>query len=98
MTDVAAAKERQVRAIIDRIKARETMRTDREVAAFLRVPYQTLSSWVKRGSIPFDVLVDYAECHAASLDWLVLGRNASPRAISAIEVGRAINAFLGLPQ
>ena len=58
------------KVVLERLKFKLSVKTDAELAEKLGVPYQTLNSWKKRGSIPMDVLVEASEKYHVSLDYM----------------------------
>lgn len=58
------------KTVLERLKPKLSVKTDAELADRLGVPHQTLNSWKKRGSIPLDVVIDAAEKHGVSLDYM----------------------------
>lgn len=57
--------------IFNRIKKAMEFSTDRELAEFLGVSKSTLSNWIKRNSMDFELV--FSKCEQLSKDWLLSG-------------------------
>ena len=64
-----------VREVLERVAKAVGAEKDADLAAALRVPYQTLATWKKRNKIPYEQLFELAEQRAVSLDYLLLGKS-----------------------
>jgi len=62
--------------ILTRIKEIEGVKTFKEVANILSVSEVNISQWRKRGSIPYEKLIEYCKNKDIVLDWLITGRGA----------------------
>lgn len=62
-----------VKGILERLRAAAHVETDSQLSEKIGVPYQTISSWKKRGSIPIQEILRTAELFDISLDWLLNG-------------------------
>ncbi|MDR0937958.1 MAG: helix-turn-helix domain containing protein [Mediterranea sp.] len=58
-------------AVLDRIKAYYSLKSNAKLAAFLGVAPTTVSSWYSRDTFDLDIL--YAKCVDLSFDWLLAG-------------------------
>lgn len=58
--------------IINRIKKAKNFSSDRELADFLGVKPNTISSWKDRNSIDYDLI--FAKCDGIDLTWLLTGQ------------------------
>lgn len=65
---------RNLNQIIDGLKKFFDLKNETEVAKFLGVEQNTLSSWKKRDKIPYEKLDEIATKYNLSMDWL-LGDN-----------------------
>jgi len=65
---------RTIHEILSVIRELESVDKDTELAELLEVGPSTLSTWKKRGTIPYAVLLRYCEQHHLSLHWLLTGR------------------------
>lgn len=65
--------------VIARLKAAYRVRSDRQLAADLRVSTSTLASWKSRNSIPLELIVEQALLLNLSLDYLILGRGTESK-------------------
>lgn len=66
-------------AVIDRLKAIISAKSDAELANGFGISPQTLSSWKSRDSVPYAICVDFAEARGISLDWLLTGEGPMRR-------------------
>lgn len=64
---------RNIDDILDRIKEIKSLKTDTEMSKLFSVTPQTISTWRKRGTIPYNSLVTLCEREGMSLDWLLTG-------------------------
>lgn len=63
--------------VLERVVAVTGARYDAAVARELGVTPQTLSSWRKRGTVPFEVVTAFALKRGLSLDYMLLGKGSS---------------------
>jgi transcriptional regulator with XRE-family HTH domain len=79
--------------VLERIAKLLGVTTDTAIAKALGVAPQTLSTWKRRGTIPYERVCDFAENKDVSLDYLLLGKgkgdfgggDIDPTLIEAIE-------------
>lgn len=59
-------------------RIRESLKApnDAVLATELSIPYSTIASWRRRKSIPLETFIAVAKRTGASLDWLILGKDA----------------------
>lgn len=57
--------------ILSRIKQAYNMKTDTELALFLGVSQNTISTWKKRDSIDYKLII--SKCDKINLDWILTG-------------------------
>ncbi|AQW87112.1 putative transcriptional regulator [Campylobacter pinnipediorum subsp. caledonicus] len=50
------------------------VKTDKELAVAMNVPYKTLNGWKDRKSIPTKRLIDVSQDNLVSLEWLLDGK------------------------
>ena len=60
--------------VIDRLFEVFRAKNNNELANFLGIAYNTISTWRNRNTIPYHICVDVAKRKKISLDWLLLGR------------------------
>ena len=72
-----------VSLIIEQLKDALNERTDKSLCEKLGITPQTLSSWKRRNSIPYETIVEIAHAHNLSLDWLTFGKES--QSLTAIE-------------
>lgn len=60
--------------ILARVKIAENVKRDSELASILCTDAKNVSNWKKRGTVPYEKLVEYAIRSGVSLDWLILDR------------------------
>ena len=65
-------------AVLPRLRAALGVQQDTELAAILQVPYSTLTSWKRRGSVPLDNVAEICLKKGLSLDWIYLERTVLP--------------------
>lgn len=63
--------------VLSRVGKLSGVSTDAEIARVLGVSPQTLSTWKRRGTIPYERVCDYAVNNDVSLDYLLLGLGGS---------------------
>ncbi len=86
--------------ILERIKQSKRFTTDKELADFLGINKSTLSNWVKRNSIDYDLV--FSKCEHIDLDWLLTGKKAQPKSqvdmlADSHEPYIALKAYKGYP-
>ena len=59
--------------ITDRMKAAGKLKNDSAVARVLGVTPQALSNYKKRGRMPMNLVLKFADLHNLSMDWLLSG-------------------------
>ncbi|MFQ5480708.1 MAG: helix-turn-helix domain-containing protein [Thermodesulfobacteriota bacterium] len=59
---------------IERMRWAGKLKNDSAVARVLGVTPQALSNYKKRGEMPTDLVLRFAEIHALSVDWLISGK------------------------
>lgn len=57
--------------------------TNTELAAWLGTDKRTVSHWKKRNGVPCKAVIRVSDATGTTLDWLLLGRDASRRAITS---------------
>lgn len=62
------------RLIIERMKSILSVNTDDELAQVISRPSSTVRNWRNRNNLPFDIVIEFANTHALTLDWLVFGK------------------------
>jgi hypothetical protein len=62
--------------ILTRLKSALKIGTDKNIAEFLGVSPQAISTWRKRNSIDYDLL--FAKCGDLNLNWLIRGTGEDP--------------------
>lgn len=63
----------QFSEVIERMKRAANLKNDSRVARTLGVTPQAISNYKKRGAIPADLILRFAELYGLSVDWLVTG-------------------------
>ncbi len=58
--------------ILNRIKEKEKIRSNADLAKLLGVKPNTLSNWYHRGSLDYDLI--FTKCEGVNLNWLINGR------------------------
>lgn len=72
--------------VIDRMKWAGRLKNDSAVARALDITPQALSNYKKRGEMPSNLILEFAERFGISIDWLVTGAgDVYRRAIAAEE-------------
>ncbi|MEE9615371.1 MAG: helix-turn-helix domain-containing protein [Thermodesulfobacteriota bacterium] len=62
------------RDIIERMKLSGKLKNDSAVARALDVTPQALSNYKKRGKMPTNLIIKFADINSLSVDWLLTGR------------------------
>jgi hypothetical protein len=73
MTDLV-----KINAVLERLAKLFKTEKDVALASCLGVSRHVLSTWRKRGTVPYEILCEVAAREGFSLDWLLLGRG-TPR-------------------
>lgn len=60
--------------ILNRLKEAYKIQKDSELAKFLGISKSTLSNWISRNSIDYDLV--FSKCEHINLDWLLTGRGS----------------------
>ncbi|MFK5892862.1 MAG: helix-turn-helix domain-containing protein [Pseudomonadota bacterium] len=66
-----------IESILDRIKKTSSSKSHTELAATLKSSPQVVSTWKKRGTIPYEKIIEFAEAKDLSLDYLFYGNDIS---------------------
>jgi transcriptional regulator with XRE-family HTH domain len=64
--------------VLNRLKEAMNIDRDANLAEAIGVSRQVLSTWRKRGTVPYEKLCEVAREKRLSLDWLLLGRAPLP--------------------
>ena len=64
-----------VKDVIDKMKKILNINSNIELANFLKVSYNTLNTWIKRGKIPQEVIYDFCQKQNCSFDYLLTNKN-----------------------
>jgi hypothetical protein len=67
--------------VLERIKVAKKLPTDAQLSHFLGVKPNTISTWKARNSIDIDIV--FAKCEDLNMDWLLTGKGAMLREVSA---------------
>lgn len=59
--------------VLDRISSLEKVKTDAEIAHVLQVSPQTMSTWKRRGTVPYERICSFCSSNGYSLDYILLG-------------------------
>ncbi|MDH4226935.1 MAG: helix-turn-helix domain containing protein [Deltaproteobacteria bacterium] len=59
--------------VIERMKRAGNLKNDSKVARVLGVTPQAISNYKKRGAIPADLVMKFADMYGLSVDWLIRG-------------------------
>lgn len=79
---------RTIDEILNKIKDIKGLRTDTELAALFNVKPQTLSTWRKRQTIPFGLIIALCEKEKWPISWLLAGQIITKKV--KLEDGREI--------
>lgn len=60
--------------VLDRVKQVAGVQTDADLARFFGKFKTAASNWRSRGTVPLNEIVELAETHNVSLDWILTGR------------------------
>ena len=64
---------RDIFEIISIIKEKNNLKSETQVAEILGMSQQVLSAYKKRGTIPYQEIIEYCHKESLSLDWLFTG-------------------------
>ncbi len=64
----------QIEKILDRLKIFYNVKSNKELADKLKVKYNTLTTWIQRNKIPFELLTQLTQNENLSFDWLLTGK------------------------
>jgi len=68
--------------VLERMKKSANLKNDSRLARLLDVTPQALSNYKKRGKVPSDLLIKFAQMQGLSVDWLLSGVGDKYRAVS----------------
>ena len=63
-----------LKEILERLKSHFKCRNFKELSNVIGVKYQTLTTWLQRNKIPFELLHKIAQNENLSFDWLLTGK------------------------
>jgi len=66
----------KVKPIIERLKKLYQLTNNRELSNKLKIKYQTLTTWLQRDKVPYELLEQIAQNENISLDWLLTGKGS----------------------
>lgn len=66
-----------IECVLSRLKEVFSVSKDIDLARVIGIPKTTLSSWKRRGKVPYLICVQIAEQRGISLDWLLTGKESS---------------------
>ena len=69
-------KKEDVQAIVQRIKEIVGADSDAELARTLGIPRSTVSNWVTRETVPYEICVELVLGRGLRLEWLILGQGS----------------------
>lgn len=81
---------RNINEILSKIKELKGLKSDTDLAVFFNIKPQTVSTWKKRGTIPYDLIVALCEKEGWPLNWLLTGQITTKRI--KLEDGREVMA------
>ena len=67
-----------IKKLIEKMKSISNTSTNIALAKLLDISYNTLNTWIKRGKIPQEVLLEFCTRYDCSLDYLLLDRVGEP--------------------
>ncbi|ARR08611.1 hypothetical protein Vc3S01_A0638 [Vibrio campbellii] len=79
--------------VLDRISKLEQVKTDADIAQILNVSPQTMSTWKRRGTIPYERICELCNAKGYSLDSILLGRKAEKTEIESGLIVEVIGAI-----
>ncbi len=68
--------------VLERMKKSAKLKNDSRLARLLDVTPQALSNYKKRGKVPSDLLIKFAQMQGLSVDWLLSGVGEKYRAVA----------------
>jgi len=74
---------RTIEEILDKIKELKGLKTDTDLAEFFGVKPQTISTWRKRKTIPYDLLIAFCEKEDWPIGWLIAGQIPTKHIVTA---------------
>lgn len=83
-----------IEQILEVIKILENVKKKTELAKVLSISQAHISMWLKRGTIPYKVLLNYCERKNLSLVWLLTGRENNKEDIKVVY--KAMENMVGL--
>jgi len=81
--------------LLNRLKSVKDFKTDLELATFLGVKQNTLSSWKSRGSVDYDLII--SKCDTLDLNWLIRGDSDSLPGIKKLPRYKGKLVSVGVP-
>lgn len=83
----------ELSGILDRISKLEGVKTDADIAHILKVSPQTMSTWKRRGTVPYERICAFCSAKSHSLDYVIFGDKAAPTEVSVDLVNEVIAAL-----
>lgn len=75
-------------SLVERLKEHYNFKTNNELALFLGVAPNTISGWIKRDSIDYDLI--FSRCADIDINWLITGQTPKHKSSANIKMGEAI--------
>ncbi len=66
-----------IKEVIKKMKNVLNIDSNIELANYLKVSYNTLNTWIKRGKIPQEVIYDFCQNNSCSFDYLLIDKPKS---------------------
>lgn len=83
----------ELNEVLGRISKLEQIKTDADIAQALNVSPQTMSTWKRRGTIPYERICELCTEKGYSLDCILLGRKEEKTEIESGLVAEVVNAI-----
>lgn len=79
--------------IINEIKLHLNIKTDSELADFLGVKQPTISSWRKRDTLDYELII--TKCNIFNAEWLITGKGNALKSVLKVEkLDRDVNSTI----
>lgn len=88
--------KKTIEAILIRLAELTEASNDAQLADHLGVTRQVISKWKKRGTIPYEKIIDFAHREDISVDWLLFGDSENLEDLPETIVLRNFGALIGM--
>jgi len=82
---IKGAEMTDIKMVITKLKEIAKVDSNIELANYFDISYNTLNTWIKRGKIPQDVLLEFCIKNSCSLDYILLNKELDNTLFTSIK-------------